>query len=195
MIFPVPVFRDISRDIPRDISKMADFGILTSSQIMATTAESLRGISTRTTFGRLADVREINGVLFRGVHYSDTYYKNVEASGSFSQLAYVNGELAGAICCTVETQGRKTWTKNVVTVATIGVLEKFRSQGVGSKLMRHVINTAKSDPCTERIVLSVHIHNERAISFYKKFGFEVTSFMKMAINGAWIMEFRIRTIT
>lgn len=142
-------------------------------------------------FGRIDDVRIVNEALFTCLHFSEAFYTTVAASRSLSQLAYVDGTLAGVAACYV-TNDRDAGRD--IFIDTFGVIEKFRLQGVGSKLMRHVINTAKSDPYAKRLVLNVEIHNEKAIRFYKRFGFEAISLIS-GISGAWVMELRIGTTT
>ncbi len=53
-----------------------------------------------------------------------------------------------------------------------------RNQGIGSLLMQALIEWAGENKTIERIGLSVHSNNERAIALYKKMGFKVEGVRK-----------------
>ncbi len=55
-------------------------------------------------------------------------------------------------------------------LSALTVDESHRRKGIGSLLLRHSIETAKSRNC-KSVVLEVEGDNEPAISLYKKFGF------------------------
>lgn len=55
----------------------------------------------------------------------------------------------------------------------MGVKREFRGIGVGSLLLKALIDWAKSNPKIEKINLCVHQTNDRAIVTYKKIGFQV----------------------
>lgn len=57
----------------------------------------------------------------------------------------------------------------------IGVLEKFRNKGIGSKLMEYLDN--------KNISLEVDVNNEYAIKLYEKHGFKKVSIRKNYYNG------------
>ena len=60
-------------------------------------------------------------------------------------------------------------------ILSIGVLEKYRSKGIGKKLIDNInINN---------ITLYVHDLNEKGINFYKKNGFTITKYMKDYYKG------------
>lgn len=54
----------------------------------------------------------------------------------------------------------------------MGVLREFRCEGVGSALLQDFLDWAIGETSIEKINLSVHAGNARAISLYEKFGFE-----------------------
>ena len=54
------------------------------------------------------------------------YYDDVTSAGSFSRIAYVDEELAGAICCFVVTKGKDKFRRKEVNISTIGVFKHFR---------------------------------------------------------------------
>jgi RimJ/RimL family protein N-acetyltransferase len=55
----------------------------------------------------------------------------------------------------------------------MGVMAHFRGEGVGSALLDALLTWVSSRKEIEKICLTVHANNERAISLYKKAGFEV----------------------
>ena len=59
----------------------------------------------------------------------------------------------------------------------IYVLDKYRKQGIGFELMIFFINELKSNNCLN-VTLEVNVNNIKAISLYKKFGFEKISIRK-----------------
>lgn len=61
----------------------------------------------------------------------------------------------------------------------MGVLKEYRGSGVGAELMRIVLDKAK-EMGIERVELDVRADNERAVKFYKKFGFEVEGVKRKA---------------
>lgn len=54
----------------------------------------------------------------------------------------------------------------------MGIVENYRNQGLGSKMLLHLIDWAKKQNGIEKICLGVLSTNERAIAMYKKFGFK-----------------------
>jgi RimJ/RimL family protein N-acetyltransferase len=55
----------------------------------------------------------------------------------------------------------------------MGVRKDFRGMGIGSLLLRNLIDWAKDHAELEKINLCVHQTNDRAISTYKKLGFQI----------------------
>lgn len=53
----------------------------------------------------------------------------------------------------------------------MGIAEAYTNQGIGSKMIEHLIAWAKRQENLEKICLGVVAVNERAISVYKRFGF------------------------
>lgn len=53
----------------------------------------------------------------------------------------------------------------------IGVQAPYRGIGVGEALLQTLLSWAAGEPELERVELSVHAHNTRAMSLYRKVGF------------------------
>ncbi len=56
-------------------------------------------------------------------------------------------------------------------VSTLHVLEQYRKQGIGNKLVNMHIDWLKANGCSD-IKIMVAIENDNAISFYKSIGFK-----------------------
>jgi len=95
----------------------------------------------------------------------------VEAPGNIFLLAYCNGEVAGY--ARLKELPDITMPANVpaIEIARIYALETSIGKGVGSALMKRIIDIARQKN-KEIIWLGVWEKNQRAIDFYKKWGFE-----------------------
>lgn len=104
------------------------------------------------------------------VKYDGRYYTDALSSGDFTKLAYYGDICVGSIACRIE------WNNaNVVRlyIMTLGVLAPYRRLGIGSKLMRHILDLCQQDAAMSDIYLHVQTSNEEALAFYQNFGFEV----------------------
>ncbi len=66
-------------------------------------------------------------------------------------------------------------SKNGIELKRIYVLKEYHSKKIGASLMKFALDFA-ANKGYELLWLGVWEHNERAIRFYKKFGFEDTGF-------------------
>lgn len=64
-------------------------------------------------------------------------------------------------------------------INNIYILEKFRSQGIGSKLLDYLVKKCK---ICENITLEVRKNNINAISLYKKYGFKEVAIREKYYN-------------
>jgi putative acetyltransferase len=73
----------------------------------------------------------------------------------------------------------------------VSVRKEWRNQGVGTALIKHGLDWARSVRLIKRIQLEVFTDNERAIHIYKKLGFEVEGQRRRAFlrNGIFIDSF------
>jgi RimJ/RimL family protein N-acetyltransferase len=60
----------------------------------------------------------------------------------------------------------------------MGVLAAYRGEGIGQALLEALIGWAKEHGGVEKICLSVHADNTRAMSLYEKLGFEIEGIRK-----------------
>jgi RimJ/RimL family protein N-acetyltransferase len=68
----------------------------------------------------------------------------------------------------------------------MGLLQPFRGQGLGTRLIRHTLDAARAAGMS-RVELSVHENNANAIALYKKVGFVIEGLQRNAnkIDGVY----------
>ncbi len=70
----------------------------------------------------------------------------------------------------------------LITDLGIAIKDNYQSRGIGSKLIRALLNTAKKMK-VEKIYLTVHPTNTKALRLYKKYGFKQTGFTTDTYQG------------
>ncbi|MBO0451478.1 MULTISPECIES: GNAT family N-acetyltransferase [Enterococcus] len=60
----------------------------------------------------------------------------------------------------------------------IVVTEKFQGQGIGSELIRRLLDWSKTNGITTKIQLDTRKDNSMAVELYKKFGFQIEGELK-----------------
>ena len=117
----------------------------------------------------LKELKKLNLLLFPNIYFSPNFYKDVTVSGFYSRLAYIGETPVGVVCCSLEgprDDGKQQQQQQPqqqpkqhfdLLVMTIGVLALYRSEGVGSLMMRHVLSVAKHDDRIESIYLHVKV--------------------------------------
>ncbi len=58
-------------------------------------------------------------------------------------------------------------------ISNIAVDPEFRGQGIGTCIVQNALKLAENSGC-EKVVLNVTLNNNRALEFYKRFGFKGT---------------------
>jgi RimJ/RimL family protein N-acetyltransferase len=106
-------------------------------------------------------------------------------------VADSDGEIAGHIAGFGGRYRRNAKTVHVV----IGVLERFRGQGTGSRLLGELESWARSREL-RRLELTVMTHNERAIRLYRKMGYETEGTRKdsLFVDGRFADEYAMSRI-
>ena len=112
----------------------------------------------------------------------------IETPSKTMQVAVdgASGEIAGFIVGIGNTQARNRHSVYCV----IGIRQQFTGQGVGQQLLEALENWAREQQL-HRLELSVMEHNHRAISLYRKCGFQSEGIKRHAIkiNGQFINEY------
>jgi diamine N-acetyltransferase len=99
-------------------------------------------------------------VLYFLAYFNESYGKNI--------VGYAKLNLDKA------PQHKPTIVKNTMEIEKLYILPDYQNQKVGEGLMNEILLYAESDGF-KNIWLGVFKENEKAMNFYKKFGFEVTS--------------------
>lgn len=116
----------------------------------------------------IQQLKKLNQVVFP-VSYNSKFYKDVLELGELAKLAYFQDIVVGGVCCRVDT----TEGVRSLYIMTLGVLAPYRRYGLGSMMLRHILDRCEKDGNLESVYLHVQISNEDAIKFYEKFGFSV----------------------
>jgi ribosomal protein S18 acetylase RimI-like enzyme len=115
-------------------------------------------------------LKKLNCAIFP-VTYQDKFYTDALTSRDFTKLAYYNDICVGSIACRLE---KRDGGGVQLYIMTLGVLAPYRRLGIGTKLLRHVLDLCEQDQSILDVYLHVQINNNEAIEFYRKFGFDIT---------------------
>jgi len=116
----------------------------------------------------IKQLKRLNQVVFP-VSYNDKFYKDVLDLGELAKLAYFQDIVVGGVCCRVDnTDGHRC-----LYIMTLGVLAPYRRYGLGSMMLKHVLDVCEKDGNFESVYLHVQISNEDAIKFYERSGFSI----------------------
>ena len=101
-------------------------------------------------------------------------------------IAENDGGLVGYVAGLGGPYRRNRRTVNVV----MGIVKTFGGQGLGAKLLAELERWAREHEI-HRLELTVMAHNERAISLYRKMGFEIegTKQHSLSVGGAFVDEY------
>jgi len=133
-------------------------------------------------------LRRLLRTLFQ-TDYNDAFFRDVREAAAFSRLALVDGKPVGAIACRIQenAEGDRYRPLEIMIVA-MGVLQENRRQGIGSKLLSHVAETAYRNDQVGRLRLAVHKENSSAIKLYEKMGFQRLN----SSHDVWTMAHELR---
>ncbi|KAF9154099.1 N-alpha-acetyltransferase 50 [Linnemannia schmuckeri] len=154
---------------------------MSSTTTAATTEDKPKNVGFRVGLGditpnNLGQLKRLNTVLFP-VSYAPDFYKNVLEVGEFAKIIYFNDVCVGAVCCRKEPADGSTTEQNLY-IATLGVLAPYRRLGLGSEMLKHILEQANLPVAAgqakiAKVYMHVQSNNEEALEFYKKHGFEV----------------------
>lgn len=91
-------------------------------------------------------------------------------------VAEVQGKIIGSCQC----RGSASPPLRHAVSLGIDVDKAYRHQGIGSALMREMLNWARSHPIICRVELEVFVHNHAALAMYRRFGFVIEGTKKRA---------------
>ena len=96
---------------------------------------------------------------------------------SYIKGAYCKGEIIGVVYL----YGGNRIRNYHSTTLGIGVLKSYDNNGIGKKLMKYAIDYAYESDVIGKINVQVIKENTKAVSFYKKVGFEVEGVEKRSL--------------
>ena len=139
--------------------------------------DQIAGESENLTFG----LGEIEITLEKEISYLESLQGN---GNQMMVVATVDEEIVGNISYN---GGHRLRTRHVGEFG-ISVRKDYWGKGIGKALLQNLIDWAKASPYCEKINLRVRDDNIRAISLYRKLGFQVEGLIKkdMKINGEFV---------
>ncbi len=77
----------------------------------------------------------------------------------------------------------------------LGILKNYQGEGLANKLLKYLIEFAQNHS-VKRIELTVRVDNQKAVSLYQKFGFEIEGIKKCSLftNNSYIDEYYMSKI-
>lgn len=110
----------------------------------------------------------------------------VKSDNSTILVAENNQELIGYVM----TIGGRTKRNKHSAYIVIGIVDKYRGNGIGTKLFEEITNWA-ADHGIYRLELTVVTENEAGVALYKKIGFEIEGVKRnsLLIDGQFVDEY------
>ncbi|SBS38465.1 Spermidine N(1)-acetyltransferase [Marinomonas spartinae] len=124
----------------------------------------------------------------------DTWEKRFQNTPDhvYRYVALVDDDIVGELGFELGTSPRR---RHVGTFG-MGVKDDAQGLGVGSALLKTAIDLADNWLNLKRIELTVYVDNERAITLYKKFGFEIEGESKAYAfrNGSFVNVYHMARV-
>lgn len=119
-----------------------------------------------------AQPRAVWGTLQLPFPSEDEWKKRLSEAGepNYGLVACVEGEIVGMVWLSA---GSKSPRRKHVGYLGMAVHDKWQSKGVGSALVKAIIELADNWLNLSRLELTVYTDNEPGVRLYKKFGFEI----------------------
>lgn len=115
-------------------------------------------------------LKKVNAVVFPVVYHAK-FYTDVLEAGELAKLAFYNDIVVGAVCCRIDIEPATGLRK--LYIMTLGCLAPYRRLGIGTAMLKHVMDYVERDGQFDGVFLHVQVNNESAIQFYRKFGFDI----------------------
>lgn len=131
----------------------------------------------------LYEIRQMSAVMENILAYKeepkDKVKKHIEnrTESDYWFVAEIDNKVVGMISLKVHQNPRKSH----VGYITIMVSSDYHGKGIGTMLMKKVIDLADNKLNLKRLELSVFKDNTRAVNLYKKFGFEIEGTVRMSV--------------
>jgi len=105
--------------------------------------------------------------------FKENYKLKLKDRNSYNIVAVEDNKILGVLTSDIQVKLRRE--KNQCYVEDLIVDKEYRNQGIGKKLLQHVINYARTNNC-EIIKLSSFITNDKAHKFYESNNFVKQSY-------------------
>jgi diamine N-acetyltransferase len=168
----------IRAKFPSALGQEMGFGLncimfITIQQATAADAENIAILSRQTFYDTFAEFNTAADMdLFMNESFSmPLLVAEVNDPLHIFLIAFMNAELVGYAKLTESTNPSGLAGATSIEIGRLYAAQKTIGQGVGKALMEHCIRLAITKN-KQFIWLGVWEHNQRAISFYRKFGFE-----------------------
>jgi putative acetyltransferase len=122
----------------------------------------------------MSDPRAFAGLLQMPYPTAEQWHKRLEANASDSDslhlVALHDGKVIG--CAGLQAMGPSPRRRHVAGLG-MAVAAEWQSRGVGTELLRRLLEWADNWIGYQRIELTVYTDNEPALRLYRRFGFEI----------------------
>jgi ribosomal protein S18 acetylase RimI-like enzyme len=171
--------------------------IITTRYTTGNDAELIAEISRQTFYDSFApqNTKENMDKFMNEVFTKEALMKEVAEPGNIFLLAFDGDEPAGYVRMRYSANPTELGDSNAIEIARIYAVTNSIGKGVGKMLMQKCIEIAVGKKC-DIIWLGVWEHNQRAIDFYTKWGFEKFSIHVFMLGDDpqtdWLMKKELR---
>lgn len=125
-------------------------------------------------------IRQMKGVMENILAYPAEHFSKIEnrIKGRTENDYWFVAELGCRVVGLIILSRHENPRKKHIGQVSIMVNANFHGQGIGSRLMEHLVDLADNKLKLERLELCVFDGNTRAVSLYKKFGFGIEGKMR-----------------
>ncbi|MNB70903.1 Acetyltransferase YpeA [compost metagenome] len=112
------------------------------------------------------------------------------ASDPYGRSILLGAEAGGELAGYVSARGGNANRNRHSAYLVLGVRNDFQGRGIGGALLRR-LETWAAEAGLVRLELTVMTHNERAVSLYRKHGFDIegTKLRSLRVDGNWVNEY------
>ncbi|MCL4361777.1 GNAT family N-acetyltransferase [Candidatus Dependentiae bacterium] len=114
-------------------------------------------------------------------HWYHLLYAAQQEKDVWKLFAQIDGQLVGTVGA-VRMWHDQEYMKHIVTIVGLYVLPEFRKKGIGTLLMKKLIDKLKKDSTIGQVILLVTETQKTAINLYEKIGFNVTGIIPRGIK-------------
>lgn len=116
-------------------------------------------------FNDLEIIKKISNKILKTKFTKEQYKKIYKGFKNFMLIALKNSKVVGFLVAKLSEKS------NCFIIHSMGVLDNYRNQGIGTNLLREIIQRLRELE-VDKIMIHVRGKNKKAINFYENFGFE-----------------------